>query len=572
MKCLAIDETPVLIDQSLRELQIEIDHKIPDIGKNAYLLSQSTVDGRSFVNSKNFRLRFLRFELFDVPKSAIRMLKWLDKVLDLFGSFALERPICISTDFSLREQQVFRKGYVQLLPVRATGTGRRIVCSFPYDEEYYTAATNQVLLKIATYIFWIIGNDIDAQRTGVAGLCLFDSSFPQLQTAGMFSPQDNWLMSVRLSAIHICTPDTPFFRLRRRFLTMAIGSHNRARLKLHLGTAVELMYKLQAYGIPIDSIPLTYTGKIKLTNMRQWLRLRHMIEDQEKRATTATIRNYNSTSSDSDSNSNSSITIITPNDNNILVEAPYLNDVLFKQGNSYTGHPGNNTLRSLIESKVKQHYENTTKKYKPNRMNQVERKALILHILDEFEHTYHGRFVNWHKSNTMSDYWWVILHNSNENRDDQKVIFGKVEPLFRKINTKIHQQYEQLSHKVFGQSIHKTNSTPNQKSSNIIQYKNSNNNSSLMIIDADPPRPITITTTTVTTTTATTINQNGGTFLFHSLDGNGKQNNNNNTQGGLLSLHHSDDNRAVPSSSLSSSFDTTSSECFGMKFLPCYGD
>ena len=37
MKCLAIDETPDLIDKSLHELQTEIDYKIPDLRKNAYL-------------------------------------------------------------------------------------------------------------------------------------------------------------------------------------------------------------------------------------------------------------------------------------------------------------------------------------------------------------------------------------------------------------------------------------------------------------------------------------------------------------------------------------------------------
>jgi hypothetical protein len=558
VKCLAIDETPELIDLSLHELQIEIDNIIPHIGKNAYLQSQLTAKGRSFVNSKEFKLRFLRYELFDIQKTAVRMLKWLELALSLFGSVALERPICLSTDFSSLEQQLFRKGCIQLLPVRAFGTGRRIMCFIPYDEDWYKICEN-VRQKIMMYTFWIVGNDIDAQRKGVIVIVLFDSSFhqkPDQKGAGVVSPSYQWILSVtlsvRMSAIHICTPDTPFFRLSRSLIAMAMGSHNRARLKLHLGTAVELRYKLQVYGIPIDCIPLTYTGKIKLTYARQWLKIRNMIEDKEKLTTcTATTTNCNNS---------------TNSDSNILVEAPYLNDVLFKQGNSFTSHPGNNTLRSLIESKVKQYHE-SAKDYKPNALNRVERKALILQIMDEFEHTYRGRFVNWHKSSTMSDYWWVILHNSNgNNSNDQKLIFNKVEPLFRKIHTKIQQQYQQLSQKIlFDQNmhmkqqerIHKTMSTADQNSSNSIQYNNSNNDSSMMNIDDDDPPPITI-------TTVSTINQNGGTFLFHSLDGNGKNNNNNNnTRGGLLSLHHtSDNNRAITSS--------LSSECFGMKFVPCY--
>ncbi len=48
-----------------------------------------------------------------------------------------------------------------------------------------------------------------------------------------------------------------------------------------------------------------------------------------------------------------------------------------------------------------------------------------------------------------------------------------------------------------------------------------------------------ITLSSTTVTTVTTINQNGGTYLFHSLDGNGKHINS--TQGGLLSLHRQHD-------------------------------
>jgi hypothetical protein len=191
----------------------------------------------------------------------------------------------------------------------------------------------------------------------------------------------------------------------------------------------------------------------------------------------------------------------------------------------------------------------------------------------------------------MSDYWWVILHNSNGNINDQKVIFNKVEPLFRRIHTKLQQQYQQLQQKVSVKTKHikqldlfDQNIRMNNKSSNEIQSSNTNNNDSSMITMDDSP--ITISTTTVTT--VTTINQNGGTFLFHSLDGNGKHINS--TQGGLLSLHRQHDsinsnsnsngnndhsnNRVMTvlssSSSLSSSCDISSSECFGMKFVPCY--
>jgi hypothetical protein len=98
---------------------------------------------------------------------------------------------------------------------------------------------------------------------------------------------------------------------------------------------------------------------------------------------------------------------------------------------------------------------------------------------------------------------------------------------------------QELKHKTADSD--QKNSKSNEKTK--IQCNSTDNS-----IFIDPP---------VTTTTSTTINQNGGTFLFHSLDGchdSSKGNNDINC------------NRTMAMTSSSSS----SSECFGMKFVPCY--
>ena len=527
VKCLAIDETPDLIDKSLYELQIEIDTKIPEYEKTAYIQSQNTEAGRAFVNSKEFRLRFLRCELFDIQKSAFRMIKWLELAYSFFGSVALERPIRLS-DFSSAEQKIFRKGYLQVLPVRGTGTGRQIICAIPYDAGFYT--NKQVFFKILMYTVWVIGNDIDTQRKGLINFIMFDSSFhqnPNIMGAGIMDSSTVLLLSVRISAFHVCTPDTPFYRLRRSFLTMVIGSHNRSRLKLHIGTPVELTYKLQNYGIPIEFIPITYTGKIKFIYMKQWLRLRSMIEDQEK-LTTATA-NYNT--------------------NSIIVEAPYQNDILFKQGDSFTSHPGNNMLRNLIESKVKQLYEMENSKSSKN-------KELVLEIMDEMQHKYDSRFLYWHQCSHMPYCWWVLLHPDGIT-SDQKVVFNKIEPIFRRQYSKKQQQQEVIRTKYMNKQqeliLHQNNmATDAQNNSNNDEKKrkviecNSNDTRKRSLIVIDPP--------------ATTINQNGGTFLFHSLDG--KHDNRHKTHG-VDSGNDSDGGTTSMSSSC------IPSECFGMNFVPC---
>ena len=135
---LAPEETPKLLERTLADLDLflnEITMEPPSL-KTAYDLSQNDDKSRSYVNDPNFRLRFLRCELFDAKKAAIRMIKYLDFVLEDFGESALKRPIKI-TDFTKKEMKILRSGFLQLLPYRDR-TGRPILTwvgnmGFHYD-------------------------------------------------------------------------------------------------------------------------------------------------------------------------------------------------------------------------------------------------------------------------------------------------------------------------------------------------------------------------------------------------------------------------------------------------------
>ena len=87
------DETPELLQHSLRDLQLAID-AMPVQDKTAYQEAQQYHG--TYVNEMDFRLRFLRTELFDVPKAARRMVKFLDLVKTYYGVVALQRPIRLS--------------------------------------------------------------------------------------------------------------------------------------------------------------------------------------------------------------------------------------------------------------------------------------------------------------------------------------------------------------------------------------------------------------------------------------------------------------------------------------------
>ncbi len=122
VQTMAPKETPLMVSSALRELAMHIE-QMPYEQKTAYLRSKELYPN-SYINDRDFRLRFLRCELFDASKAASRMVDFLDMVTDLFGDYVLKRPIRI-TDFSWEEMQFLRRGYLQLLPYRDR-SGRRI--------------------------------------------------------------------------------------------------------------------------------------------------------------------------------------------------------------------------------------------------------------------------------------------------------------------------------------------------------------------------------------------------------------------------------------------------------------
>lgn len=134
----AINETPEIIEESLRALSHQLDVVIPAAEKSAYLQAKKLKD--SYVVGADFRLRFLRSEMFDATKAAKRIVGFLDLMLEYYGTVALQRPIRMS-DLGRDVMDLLRSGQaLQMLPFRDR-SGRRIftvVADFGMHYDYDT--------------------------------------------------------------------------------------------------------------------------------------------------------------------------------------------------------------------------------------------------------------------------------------------------------------------------------------------------------------------------------------------------------------------------------------------------
>lgn len=200
---------------------------------------------------------------------------------------------------------------------------------------------------------------------------------------------------------------------------------------------MEIHYKLQGYGIPFEHVPISWTGKVKVQYLKQWMRIRLAIEQSHQ----------NTMSSDEESVSSS----VSSSDD--IIECPQLQDVVFRQGTSGVSHPGNVTFRSLIESTVltehykqqqrdKEEQESPSKSGSSKKAKAKRPKQLALEIYEERQKTSSstGRFLVWNNDKG----WWNKL-------SDKEHICMKIEYMVR--------EFQKLCQKRSGTFKKKTSTT-----------------------------------------------------------------------------------------------------------------
>mmetsp|Transcript_16865 Transcript_16865/g.34691 ORF Transcript_16865/g.34691 Transcript_16865/m.34691 type:complete len:498 (+) Transcript_16865:167-1660(+) len=361
---IAPEETPEMLAEALRDMETEI-IRIPT--KVAYDRTQELPS--TYVNSNGFRLRFIRSSLFDVRKAAMRMVTFLDLLVELFGDFALRRELQMS-DFSREEMQLFRAGRMQLLPYRDRSGRRIFVCVGGFGLK--SSLVSRV--KILIYTMLAASDDVETQRKGITSIVWPGKKVPDGDTVQnvkfdrvMFLKRVYENLPIRTCSLHFCMPDTPFCRIMKPLFVLSM-SNLLIRMKWHVGENIELQYRVKGYGIPVELIPLTDTGNIKTAYLKQWMKLRRTIE-----VIKMTRGSEDSTVS--------------------IIECPGSTDVIFRSGTSMSSHGGNVRFRCMIESK----HEN------PSIASQITQAELAEQLIEEIEAS-GGRFLEWNNQG----YWTEI--------------------------------------------------------------------------------------------------------------------------------------------------------------------
>jgi hypothetical protein len=112
---MAVPETPSVVEAAQTDLKMEI-NSLPVADRAAYDRAVSLLNSQ-YIQSKDFCLKFLRAELFDTKKAAMRLTMHVGLLQEFFGDVGLLRPLRWD-DLSKGEHDSIREGRLQVLPSR----------------------------------------------------------------------------------------------------------------------------------------------------------------------------------------------------------------------------------------------------------------------------------------------------------------------------------------------------------------------------------------------------------------------------------------------------------------------
>jgi hypothetical protein len=359
---IAKEETPDMIRESLSRLETEI-ARIPNERKSAYIYATEQLNSQ-MVSDEDVRLRFLRADLFDVPKAANRFVDYWDLVRSYYGDVALTRPLLLD-DLGPEEKENLRQGAMQL--VGARDRFGRMVISCIGDVRCGHHWTHAI--RLAIYLYGtVVAEDVETQRKGVV-FCIWPEGTKTLIISDLDEQKGiQRMMSalpIRISAAHICLPEEPISQLLQALLLLSMPKDERTRTRMHIGKPTECRYKLLTFGLPVRDLPLTDSGRTKTKFLISWMKTRQAKEEAFKLG-----KPFGG------------------------IEVPLRSDVLFCNGGQKFLNPGNTAFRYILEERRDQY---------TNAKNN-EKRAIIADIIKQVG-IMNGRFLLW----DTKENWWEEL-------------------------------------------------------------------------------------------------------------------------------------------------------------------
>ncbi|CAJ1939093.1 unnamed protein product [Cylindrotheca closterium] len=308
-------ETPQLIQQNLERM----DQKVQGIRyKVAFEMAEA--QSSRYVRDRELRLTFLRADMFDANKAALRFARFFQAKLDLFGQEKLALNIT-QDDLDHDDMMLLNSGYGRFLE-QPDQTGRPVAVLFFNEEQLNFNIIS--LLRQVYYSIMIASKNVEFQRGGVVAIVYGLGDSANCDKGSEIA----WKMAklaqvlpMRLAAIHVCYESLVW----KPILSTGIASFDtfcRLRVRTHHGPQHEVATKLRGFGIAPSTFPAAH-GERLLEDPNYRVRLRN--QRKVERLSQSARRN--------------------------AIHIPSDYDVLLGKGFSAQNHFGNKEFRQLVVSR-----------------------------------------------------------------------------------------------------------------------------------------------------------------------------------------------------------------------------
>jgi len=266
-----LKETSELISTNLEKLDEELE-RIPNAEKVAWALANERCP--QFI-TKEFKLKFLRCEIFDATLAAKRIINYWHKRFELFKEPNAFKPMKLGHDgaFTNEHDDEALKSKLIRVPGTKDQTGRPIIFFDPSQGPLKGTYDIDSYIRAFWYCLHSITEDTTAQQKGILFI-----AYPKHTKFSQFDRKRMTMMiesikgalPVRISAFHLCHPPV-FFEIVFPIVKLLMGKKLRKKIKIHSGSDEKVLEKLvKKYSFDKASLPSEIGGDLILDHDK-WL-------------------------------------------------------------------------------------------------------------------------------------------------------------------------------------------------------------------------------------------------------------------------------------------------------------
>lgn len=338
----SLEDDPVALEARLKDLEIELE----SIQKDREEYDHARANNPTFVNSRRFRLVFLRSESYNAKAAAEMIISHFRVKKQLFGDGEILSREVRQSDLHPMDLVLLHSGFIQIFPCR-DAAGRTIVAVSP---EFRHHGSKEMLKFPLRRAFWYFAmkmiNDEETQCRGLVMVLYNYCGFRVQMDLTGFPHQLRTAIPQPVEAIHVCAED-PSLQVCIISVQLFIDRISRFRVRSHFGTPEQNNFELQTFGIPTQDSPMKLDKTWSTEWHLQWLKAHRDMEELSlaKDLLLATTNHFGLHAQQKEEE---------------IILVPRRFDVLFGKGKREREHTGN--LRALhICDMYKEKYESSNK-------------------------------------------------------------------------------------------------------------------------------------------------------------------------------------------------------------------